>query len=423
MSQYMHFFVRKGDNFLPIGTYSRNTTLYEALSLSAPYEAIRPLTMEKINEVISTLIDEEKHAEDTISSLEAKNKLIATFNNSTEEKMELINENDETINDHGIITANGRAYVHVEHCTVVNNVGFPFKADSKNTENDGPIVCPHEEHGHESIYHGYIRVDNSLVFCNSDVAVEDHSQLAQVGHVMSVNEDGQQYVFGKYNLFDADLVLHQANPQQPRGFFANGYTVPMPENFLPDGVTSHFIDDIADIPADSAGRANKCIFTRTDITAPTFPTFRNPSRNVGHSPTGDKPLYGGIVSYEPLTTNPCINAAGRDAYTTYYDYDRSDNVKRDRGGAPDVGAVENTDLPEAGAVIYVTPEGAGKRDGSSWSNAIAGNTVYRLYDAPAADGDSVDVASGARLINQSTGAPVTTEDTRYCGGYQMQINN
>ncbi len=329
-------------------------------------------------------------------------------------------KDDETINDHGIITANGRAYVHVEHCTVVNNVGFPFKADSKDTENDGPIICPHEEHGHESVYHGYIRVDNSLVFCNSDVAVEDHSQLAQVGHVMSVNEDGQQYVFGKYNLFDADLILHQANPQQPRGFFANGYTVPMPENFLPDGVTSHFIDDIADIPADSAGRANKCIFTRTDITAPTFPTFRNPSRNVGHSPTGDKPLYGGIVSYEPLTTNPCINAAGRDAYTTYYDYDRSDITKRDRGGAPDVGAVENTDLPEAGAVIYVTPEGAGKRDGSSWSNAIAGNTVYRLYDAPAADGDSVDVASGARLINQSTGAPVTTEDTRYCGGYAQK---
>lgn len=99
MSQYMHFFVRKGDNFLPIGTYSRNTTLYEALSLSAPYEAIRPLTMEKINEVISTLIDEEKHTEDTINSLEKKNKLIATFNNSTEEKMELINENDETIED------------------------------------------------------------------------------------------------------------------------------------------------------------------------------------------------------------------------------------------------------------------------------------------------------------------------------------
>ena len=326
-------------------------------------------------------------------------------------------KDDETINDHGIITANGRAYVHVEHCTVVNNVGFPFKADSKNTENDGPIVCPHEEHGNESVYHGYIRVDNSLVFCNSDVAVEDHSQLAQVGHVMSVNEDGQQYVFGKYNIFDADLVLHQANPQQPRGFFADGYTVPITDHFLPDGVTSHFIDDIADIPADSAGRANKCIFTRTDITAPTFPTFRNPSRNVGHSPTGDKPLYGGIVTYEPLTTNPCVNAAGRDAYTTYYDYDRSDNVKRNRGGAPDVGAVENTDLPEAGAVIYVTPEGAGKRDGSSWSNAIAGNTVYRLYDAPAADGDSVDVASGARLINQSTGAPVLTTDNRYCGGY------
>lgn len=329
-------------------------------------------------------------------------------------------KDDETINDHGIITANGRAYVHVEHCTVVNNVGFPFKADSKNTEDDGPIVCPHDEHGHESVYHGYIRVDNSLVFCNSDVAVEDHSQLAQVGHVMSVNEDGQQYVFGKYNLFDADLVLHQANPQQPRGFFANGYTVPMPENFLPDGVTSHFIDDIADIPADSAGRANQCIFTRTDITAPTFPTFRNPSRNVGHSPTGDKPLYGGIVTYEPLTTNPCVNAAGRDAYTTYYDYDRSDITKRDRGGAPDVGAVENTNLPEAGSVIYVTPEGAGKRDGSSWSNAIAGNTVYQLSAVPGPDlatGDQIDPEPTCDRVLDSEGNPILTTNEKYNGGW------
>jgi hypothetical protein len=70
-------------------------------------------------------------------------------------------EEGDYVNDHGIITANGRAYVHVEHCTVVNNVGYPFKAESKDTETDEPIHCEHPEHAYQTPFHGYIRVDNT----------------------------------------------------------------------------------------------------------------------------------------------------------------------------------------------------------------------------------------------------------------------
>ena len=324
---------------------------------------------------------------------------------------------DDVVEDHGIITANGRAYIHIEHCTVVNNVGFPFKADSKTTDGDLPIHCGHPEHSSYAPFHGYIRVDNSLIFCNGDRVLDNRGDLGEVAQVMSVNADGQDYVFGKWNMFDADLRLHKlADHHQPRGFFANDFEVPDTTHFMPNGVSSHFAADIFDVPADSLSRANRCVFTRVS-TDSNYPTFVNPSRNVGHSPTGDKPLYGGVVAYAPLTTNPCVNAAHPDDYTEADNYDRSDNLPRDRGGAPDIGAIENSDLPAAGSVIYVTPEGAGKRDGSSWDNAIAGNTVYRLYNAPAADGDSVDIASNARLINQSTGEPVLTTDDRYCGGY------
>ena len=324
---------------------------------------------------------------------------------------------DDVVEDHGIITANGRAYIHIEHCTVVNNVGFPFKADSKTTDGDLPIHCGHPEHSAYPPFHGYIRVDNSLIFCNGDRVLDNRGDLGEVAQVMSVNADGQDYVFGKWNMFDADLRLHKlADHHQPRGFFANDFEVPDTTHFMPNGVSSHFAADIFDVPADSLSRANRCVFTRVS-TDSNYPTFVNPSRNVGHSPTGDKPLYGGVVAYAPLTTNPCVNAAHPDDYTEADNYDRSDNLPRDRGGAPDIGAIENSDLPAAGSVIYVTPEGAGKRDGSSWDNAIAGNTVYRLYNAPAADGDSVDIASNARLINQSTGEPVLTTDDRYCGGY------
>lgn len=58
---------------------------------------------------------------------------------------------------HGVITANGRAFIDMDHCDVVNNVGYPFKADNKTTRSN--IEMP---------FHGYIRVDNSLIFCNGD---------------------------------------------------------------------------------------------------------------------------------------------------------------------------------------------------------------------------------------------------------------
>ena len=323
---------------------------------------------------------------------------------------------------HGVITANGRAYIHIEHGTIVNNVGYPFKADSKTTDTDQPIYCADPEHLTPVILHGVIRVDNSIVFCNGDRVLDDRGELGGVGRVTSVNGDGQDYVFGMYNMFDADIMLHQADPTQPHGFFQNGYTVPLAEHFLPDGVESYYTTDISGLPADSLSRHNQCIFTRENSADVNYPTFLNPARNVGNTPTGDRPLYGGIVSYTPMTTNPCVNAAYANGYTSTNNFDRSDVVTRDRGGAPDIGAVENEDLPAAGDVIYVTPDGAGKRDGSSWDNAIAGNTVYAISSGLMAhanvQGDKLDTLNNTtRVINISTGSPVLTTDDRYQGGF------
>lgn len=320
-----------------------------------------------------------------------------------------------TINDHGIVTANGRAYIEVEHCDVVNNVGYPFKADDKKTDDDTQsITCLNPAHaGH--VLHGFIRVNNSLIFCNGDRPLDNRGELGDVAKVMSVFPDGQRYVFGEYNMFDEDLRLQidSVGKVCPRGFFDPAFSYTVPDDFLPAG--SSFGSSLnASLPSE---KNNQAIFTRTDNTASTYPGFVNPSRNVGNSTSGDKPLYGGIVSYAPLTTNPCVNAANASYYTAVDNYDRTDNNVRSFGGDPDIGAIENTDLPLSGSVIYVTPNGAGKRDGSSWANAIAGNTVYRLYGAPAAEGDSIDAASNARVINKSSGDPVLTTDNRYCGGF------
>lgn len=344
---------------------------------------------------------EYKHADGTVCYAELKMVNCVVRNNMADYQGE-----GGTINDHGIITANGRAYIEVEHCDVVNNVGYPFKADSKQTESDDPITCSHPEHSYHS-FHGFIRVNNSLIFCNGDQPLDNRGDLGATAKVMSVFPDGQRYVFGEYNMFDRDLRLQidSAGKVCPRGFFDPAFSYSVPADFLPAG--NSFGSSLnASLPSE---KNNKAIFTRTDNTASTYPGFVNPSRNVGNSTNGDKPLYGGIVSYAPLTTNPCVNAANASYYTAVDNYDRTDNNVRSFGGDPDIGAVENTDLPLDGKVIYVTPNGAGRMDGSSWSNAIAGNLVYQVggsYVVDVVNGDSADMY-------------VTTKNNLYRGGYAV----
>ena len=315
-----------------------------------------------------------------------------------------------TTNEGGIITANGRSFIHLDHCNIMNNVGVPFKTDNRRTDNTAMG------------YHGYIRVDNSMIYCNATQKYDMYTDIP-ANNAQSVTLAGDEFIYGTYNLFDADLYVPEGHviENHPEGFFKSDYTVPaLISGFVPEGVTSELSADAGTTPS----RTNKKILTRVN-TDGNYPAFVNPSRIIGNSPTGDKPLYGGTISYTPMSTNPCVNAAGK-TYSENENFDRTDCVVRNCGGEPDVGAIENTDLPPIGAVIYVTPEGAGKRDGSSWANAIAGNHIYALYGSPAAGTDELDSQNGVRITNSDPtigtgeGNGVTTLDDRYCKGYAMR---
>ena len=312
----------------------------------------------------------------------------------------------ETSNNGGIVTANGRSFIHLDHCNIMNNVGIPFKTDNRRTDNTAMG------------YHGYIRVDNSMIYCNADRKYDMYTDIS-ANSALSVNDAGDDFIYGTYNMFDADLYVPTGHDvaNHPEGFFRSDYTVPtIIAGFVPAGVISELSDDEGTTPS----RTNKKNLTRVN-TDGNYPSFVNPSRIIGNSPTGDKALYGGTVSYTPMTTNPCVNAAGNsDKYTSNDNFDRSDAIVRNCGGEPDIGAIENTDLPPLGAVIYVTPEGAGKRDGSSWANAIAGNTVYVLNDiaGPAlATGDQIDPELTCDRVLDSEGNPILTTNSKYNGGW------
>lgn len=124
--------------------------------------------------------------------------------------------------------------------------------------------------------------------------------------------------------------------------------------------------------------------------------FANPTNNVGAT-LGFDTYLGGYAEFRPLTSSPdaanLINkASGTPAEITT---DIAGN-ERNLGGSPDLGAYE-ADLPKNGTVIYVTQNGSGNMDGSSWENAIAGNMIYN--------------------VETSKNEGISTSDSRYIGFY------
>jgi len=310
------------------------------------------------------------------------------------------NTADYSSGNNGVITANGRAFIDIDHCDIVNNVGYPLQSDNRWWKN-GQLL-PYNN--------GYIRVDNSIIYCNGTEVLNDRSTLAS-SNVLSVDAATQDYIFGTYNMFDADIQLHTADPTQPHGFFKSDFTVDK-AGVLPAGMPANHPLKLA-MPAE---KFNQCNLTRTDRNVETYPVFVNPSRNIGHSVEGDRPLFGGKVSFIPLNNNPCVNAASVSAYGANNvprpdaeDFDLTDNNRRNYGGEPDIGALEDADLPISGSVIYVTPKGAGKMDGSSWANAIAGNLVYQVGGSYVIDEAHAD----------SAGQYITTKNNLYRGGYAV----
>lgn len=138
----------------------------------------------------------------------------------------------------------------------------------------------------------------------------------------------------------------------------------------------------------------------------TYPKFINPTSNIGVNKDGDVTMYGGDPNWMPTNTNPMVNAANES--NPDFGVDFTTVTTRNYGGLSDIGAIENTSLPEFGKVIYVTENGAGKKDGSSWSNAIAGNTVY-------------DVTKEANVaIVKEDGTEILTSNSKYNGGFQSE---
>ena len=144
------------------------------------------------------------------------------------------------------------------------------------------------------------------------------------------------------------------------------------------------------------GNSNENTFTFASVGADGAKNFANPTNQRGAT-LGFDTYYGGYSNFTPLTSSTdagqLINkATGTPSSLTK---DIAGN-SRNLGGSADMGAYE-ANLPVNGTVFYVTEKGAGKKDGSSWENAIAGNMIYD--------------------VTNKTNVNISTADSRYIGFY------
>ena len=91
MSTYKYFFIKSNTNeFIPIGEFSRNGEVYRYCR--APYEKIKPLTIDNLNQIICDIEQGIECVKRGIQADKDERELVVKMNNSVNEKMETLLE-------------------------------------------------------------------------------------------------------------------------------------------------------------------------------------------------------------------------------------------------------------------------------------------------------------------------------------------
>lgn len=91
MSQYINFYVKgKSGKRIPIGSYSRNSALFKQCREFVPFEATAPLNNTTLEQIISSTEKAIIEEQQSISCIGDHIKDICSYNNSADEKDELI---------------------------------------------------------------------------------------------------------------------------------------------------------------------------------------------------------------------------------------------------------------------------------------------------------------------------------------------
>ena len=99
MSEYTHIFLEKEGTFIEISCTGRGSAISEMFDDYAPWEKIREITHEDLQQIYRQYNDELTKWKQNQKDLEERIKVIATFNNSVEEKLDALHDIDGDINE------------------------------------------------------------------------------------------------------------------------------------------------------------------------------------------------------------------------------------------------------------------------------------------------------------------------------------
>lgn len=100
MSTYIDFFIRRGDEFIPISDYSRNSIIYRIANSYAMWEKVSPLSKAGIEQMITEAERQQRAYQESIVEVKAKIAQLKDLSCTWNEALEYLDEYEEAIQEY-----------------------------------------------------------------------------------------------------------------------------------------------------------------------------------------------------------------------------------------------------------------------------------------------------------------------------------
>lgn len=346
--------------------------------------------------------------------------VVASFSNCIFHNNSVIYGSDQSVADvrdagkeMSIVRVVNGANLTFNHCDFIRNVGVAINAKA------GSVLT----------------LKNSVFYANLDRAISSTNNFNEIqpggdGYAKlcpPIVNDGAYSIHGQNNRFDYLFARDQTSDNSMWRFSE--------------------VDFIDNVNFDAASSNNLCNLTYnssdTGNSDFTYPLFKNATRNAGLSTEGDITFFGGTTDWMPNAMSPLVNTG----LAGVIDYDMTSFEERTYGGAPDIGAIENSvDQPENPSVMLYEKNGSfydndqqghtnaytklntyyvrwydsdtKGGDGSSWNAAINGNADYDIKT-----GKLATVDEGTELVGEMVDSYTSNQYNEYSSSSVYRLLN
>jgi hypothetical protein len=100
MSAYIDFFIRRGDEFIPISDYSRNSIIYRIANSYAMWEKVSPLSKASIEQMITEAERQQRAYQESIAETKTRIAQLKDLSCTWNEALEYLDEYEEAIQEY-----------------------------------------------------------------------------------------------------------------------------------------------------------------------------------------------------------------------------------------------------------------------------------------------------------------------------------